>query len=116
MKFGETAKLPVEILVSKIAMMMQEYTQIGGVRPFGTSLLMASIDVDGPRLYKLEPSGSFSAWKSVAIGEGSVAAEALLHEGYEESMDRDRALELLLIVLKKSSGARRGEVETAFLE
>lgn len=116
-KYGERALVPVVTLVSKVAMLMQQYTQMGGVRPFGVVLLVAGVDLDGPQLYKVEPSGSFSAWKCLAIGKGSLAAEAMLHEGFEESMDKDRALELVVSVLQKSSlGTRREDIEAAFIE
>lgn len=114
-KYGEKALIPVATLVSKVAMVMQEYTQMGGVRPFGVVLLVAGVDLDGPQLYKVEPSGSFSAWKCLAVGKGSLAAEAMLHEGFEESMDRDSALDLVVSVLQKSSiGTSREDIETAF--
>lgn len=114
-KYG--GKAPVVTLVSKLAMVMQEYTQMGGVRPFGVVLLVAGFDLDGPKLYKVDPSGSFSAWKCLAVGKGSSAAEVMLHESYEESMDRDRALDLVVSVLEKSSiGTSRDDIETAFIE
>lgn len=36
---------------------MQEYTQSGGVRPFGVSLLVAGYDHNGPQLFQVDPSG-----------------------------------------------------------
>lgn len=116
-KYCESDVVPVGTLVSKVAMVMQEHTQMGGVRPFGVVLLVAGIDLDGPQLFKVEPSGSFSAWKCLAVGKGSLAAEAMLHEGFEESMDRDCALDLVVSAIQKSSiGTRREDIETAFIE
>lgn len=37
---------------------MQEYTQSGGVRPFGVSCLVAGYDNDGPQLFQVDPSGN----------------------------------------------------------
>jgi 20S proteasome subunit alpha 2 len=51
---------------------MQEYTQSGGVRPFGVSLLVAGMDGDGvPRLFQVDPSGAYFGWKATAIGKVS---------------------------------------------
>ena len=41
---------------------MQEYTQSGGVRPFGISLLVIGYDEDKPRLYQVDPSGAYFSW------------------------------------------------------
>lgn len=112
-KFGGSTHVPIGTLVSKLAEVLQDYTQMGGVRPFGVALLVAGIDC----IYRVEPSGSFSAWKCIAVGKGSLAAEAMLHEGFKESMDRDSALELVQSVLQKcSTGTSREDIETAFVE
>lgn len=41
------------MLVSDTANLMQEYTQRGGVRPFGVSLLIAGYDEKKPKLYQV---------------------------------------------------------------
>uniref|UniRef100_A0A6S9AKY7 Proteasome alpha-type subunits domain-containing protein n=1 Tax=Ditylum brightwellii TaxID=49249 RepID=A0A6S9AKY7_9STRA len=61
---------PVSQLVKTTAGVMQEYTQSGGVRPFGVSLLVAGVEGDGtPRLYQVDPSGAYFGWKATAIGK-----------------------------------------------
>lgn len=116
-KFGNGAVVPVSTLVSEVALVMQEYTQMAGVRPFGVALLVATVEAGGTRLYRLEPSGSFSAWKACAIGKGSTEAEAILCEDFKESMGRDHALQLVLsVVLRSSPGISKQDVELAFVE
>ena len=44
--------IPVGVLVRELAAVMQEFTQQGGVRPFGISLLLAGFDHNGPQLYQ----------------------------------------------------------------
>jgi hypothetical protein len=51
LKFGDS--MPVSQLTKDVASVMQEYTQSGGVRPFGCSLLVAGFDHEGPRLYQV---------------------------------------------------------------
>lgn len=48
--------IPTPQLVQRIAYIMQEYTQSGGVRPFGVSLLIAGWDQDKPSLFQCDPS------------------------------------------------------------
>uniref|UniRef100_A0A6N2LK93 Disease resistance N-terminal domain-containing protein n=2 Tax=Salix TaxID=40685 RepID=A0A6N2LK93_SALVM len=45
--------IPVTQLVRETAAVMQEFTQSGGVRPFGVSLLVSGFDDKGLRLYQL---------------------------------------------------------------
>ena len=40
-------------LVRDTAGVMQEFTQSGGVRPFGLSLLVAGYDDNGPQLFQV---------------------------------------------------------------
>ncbi|KAI8777964.1 proteasome subunit alpha type-2, partial [Biomphalaria glabrata] len=51
-------QIPVDQLVQKVANVMQEFTQSGGVRPFGVSLLLAGWNHDEgkPYLYQCDPS------------------------------------------------------------
>lgn len=60
---------PVSQIVRESALLMQEYTQSGGVRPFGVSCLVAGYDIDGPQLFQVDPSGSYFGWKATAIGK-----------------------------------------------
>ena len=64
-------KIPTFMLAKQLSELMQEYTQRGGIRPFGISLLVAGVDHEGPKLYQVDPSGAFFAWKATAIGKGA---------------------------------------------
>ena len=68
------------MLVRELAAVMQEFTQRGGVRPFGVSLLLAGFDYNGPQLYQIDPSGSYFAWKASAIGKHMVNAKTFLEK------------------------------------
>lgn len=70
--------IPVTQMVRELASIMQEYTQMGGVRPFGTSLLVAGYDHNGAQLYQVDPSGSFWAWKATALGKNMTRFVSLL--------------------------------------
>ena len=61
---------------------MQEFTQSGGVRPFGVSLLISGYDELGPHLYQVDPSGSYWAWKASAIGKNMVNANTFLEKRF----------------------------------
>uniref|UniRef100_A0A803NA83 Proteasome subunit alpha type n=1 Tax=Chenopodium quinoa TaxID=63459 RepID=A0A803NA83_CHEQI len=72
--------IPVTQLVRETAAVMQEFTQSGGVRPFGVSLLIAGFDESGPQLYQVDPSGSYFSWKASAMGKNVSNAKTFLEK------------------------------------
>jgi 20S proteasome subunit alpha 2 len=98
--YGETQ--PVSQLVKQTAGVMQEYTQSGGVRPFGISVLVAGSDGDGtPRLYQVDPSGAYFGWKATAIGKNYVNAKSFLEKRFSEDMELEDAIHTALLTLRE---------------
>eukprot|EP01031_Cornospumella_fuschlensis_P044166 gene44166-53996_t len=93
---------PVSQVVRESALLMQEYTQSGGVRPFGVSCLVAGYDEDGPQLYQVDPSGSAFGWKATAIGKNYINAKNFLERRYSDDMELDDAVHIALLTLKES--------------
>lgn len=93
---------PVSQVVVETAQLMQEYTQSGGVRPFGISCLVAGYDDDGPQLYQVDPSGSSFGWKATAIGKNYVNAKNFLERRYNDDMELDDAVHIALLTLRES--------------
>ena len=96
-------KIGVEPLVKRICDYKQAYTQSGGVRPFGTALLIAGIDEEGTHLYETDPSGSLTAYKAGSIGSGRNTVMEMLERDYRDGMSHDEALTLGLKALKETS-------------
>ena len=96
--------IPCEQLVSQLSDMKQAYTQYGGKRPFGVSLLYMGWDSHwGYQLYQSDPSGNYSGWKATCIGNNSNAAISQLRQEYREGeMSLDDALDLAVKVLSKT--------------
>jgi proteasome alpha subunit len=90
--YGE--KIQVKTLTRKICDFKQTYTQYGGVRPFGTSLLIAGVDDTGARLFATDPSGAMMEYKATAEGEGRDAAISYFEENYRENMSMKEAIEM----------------------
>ncbi len=99
--YGE--KIGVEPLVKKISDYIQQYTQYGGVRPFGTSLLVAGIDDTDIYLFETEPSGAFTGYKASCIGRGRETIMAIFEKEYQENMSKDDAILLALKAMKQVS-------------
>ena len=90
------------MLSKSAAELFQEYTQIGGVRPFGVSLLIAGVDKEGPKLYQVDPSGTFFAWKATAVGKNSDSAKDFLEKRYDPSMQLEDAIQTALLTMKEN--------------
>uniref|UniRef100_A0A0D6R6A7 Proteasome subunit alpha type n=1 Tax=Araucaria cunninghamii TaxID=56994 RepID=A0A0D6R6A7_ARACU len=93
--------IPVTQLVRETAAVMQEFTQSGGVRPFGVSLLVAGFDDNGPQLYQVDPSGSYFSWKASAMGKNVTNAKNFLEKRYTEDMELDDAVHTAILTLKE---------------
>merc|ERR1712070_1269695 len=93
--------IPVSQIVRELASVMQEFTQSGGVRPFGVSLLVAGFDDKGPQLYQVDPSGAYWAWKASAIGRNYLNANTFLEKRYNEEMEIEDAIHTAILTLKE---------------
>ncbi|CAL1528710.1 unnamed protein product [Lymnaea stagnalis] len=70
-------------------------------RPFGVALLFAGVDEKGPRLFHMDPSGTFIQYDGKAIGSGSEGAQQALQEVYHKSMTLKEACKAALTILKQ---------------
>jgi proteasome alpha subunit len=86
----------VETLSKKICDMKQMYTQHGGVRPFGSALIIGGVNGKGCRLFETDPSGALIEYKATAIGAGRQVAMEEFEKKYEEDMTLTDAIELAL--------------------
>jgi proteasome alpha subunit len=96
----------VEMVTKRIGDLMQLYTQHAGVRPFGVSIIFGGVDKTGARLFTTDPSGSYRAYKAVAIGIGRETCESILREEYREDLTLEEAIKLVVKCLAKSIQAR----------
>jgi len=112
-------RVSVEYMTRYIAGVQQQYTQRGGVRPFGISTLIIGFDADGtPRLFQTEPSGTYNAWKANATGRSGKTVREFLEKTYTDDIAKSSedtmklAVRALLEVVE--SGSKN--LEIAFLK
>lgn len=99
-------KIGVLNLVKKICDFKQSYTQYGGVRPFGTALLVAGVDDTGPHLFETDPSGALMEYKASSVGSGRNQAMEVFEDEYKDGLTRDDALKLGLKALNKATDGK----------
>ncbi len=109
--------IEIELLAKRICDYKQLYTQHGGVRPFGVSLLLAGIG-DSPRLFETDPSGALIEYKATAIGAGRNIAMEIFENKYKDNMSREEAIMLALEVLNQATEGKlsKESTEIAFVE
>jgi len=90
----------IETLSKEICDFKQSYTQSGGVRPFGVSLLIAGIEGGTTRLFETDPSGALLEYKATGIGSGRAEIMDFLEKKYGEDIKLDDAIKLGLEALK----------------
>ncbi|HEX2022349.1 MAG TPA: archaeal proteasome endopeptidase complex subunit alpha [Candidatus Thermoplasmatota archaeon] len=103
----------VETLVKKICDFKQTYTQYGGVRPFGTALLIAGRDATNVLLFETDPSGALMSYKATAIGAGRSQVMEIFEAEYREGLSKDDAIALGLKALYR---ATEGKLNASALE
>ena len=111
--FNYSEDLAVESLVKKICDFKQSYTQYGGVRPFGTAMLMAGIDASGPHLYETDPSGAMMAYKAGGIGAGRNEVMEVFEKNFKDNMTQNQAVNL---GLKGLSAANDNNLKSEVVE
>ena len=103
----------IESLVRRVADQMQQYTQYGGVRPYGVSMIIAGIDQLGPRLFDCDPAGTINEYKAVAVGAGKDQVLTYLEKENKEDLKEKDAVALGINALKSSSeeeGVKQPEI------
>ncbi len=96
----------IEALIGTLSSRIQVYTQHGGIRPFGVSLIVAGVDTTGPKLMTTDPSGSYRGYKARALGRNADKANSLLDEKYVEGLSMDDAIKLGIEAVDAASGGK----------
>lgn len=82
-------------LADDLSGLVQEHTQVAGLRPFGCSVLLAGRDDYGVECFKIDPSGFVSPWRATAIGKHSADIQDELATALPEIKSVDDAVEFV---------------------
>ena len=105
--------IEVDALAKKLCDHMQTLTQYGGIRPYGTALLIAGVSDGECRLFETDPSGTLLEYKATGIGIGRPAAMKVFEEEYNpESEIKD----VILLGLKALHSATEGKFDVDTVE
>jgi proteasome alpha subunit len=97
LRYGEP--VGVETLTKNITDHIQQYTQVGGARPFGVALIVGGIEDGEPRLFETDPSGTPYEWQALAVGADRGEIDDYLEEHYDPQASLDSGIGLALSAL-----------------
>lgn len=102
-KITYSEPIKVDSLSKKLCDMLQMYTQNGGVRPFGSALIIGGVYDGSCKLFETDPSGALIEYKATAIGSGRSAAMDIFEDQYKDDMNLNDAIKLALTAINEAT-------------
>jgi proteasome alpha subunit len=94
-------EIEVEAVIREVANIKQAYSQYGGARPFGVSIMLAGFIKNRAKLFVSDITGNYLSYKATAIGEYDEKIKEELRKEYDEKITVDEAIKLALKIFKK---------------
>jgi len=93
-----------ELIIKELANIKQQFTQYGGARPFGVSLLVAGLRGKKPELYTSDITGNYFSYYANAIGENDEKIREKLRESHKPELNIKKGVKLALDIFKEIHG------------
>ena len=93
--------IETELIVKEISNIKQQFSQYGGARPFGVSLMIAGKTNDKFQLYSSDVTGNYLEYYANAIGENDEKIKEKLREKFKKGLDLKKGIKLALEILKE---------------
>jgi len=90
-----------ELVIKGISNIKQQFTQYGGARPFGVSLMVAGLNGDKPKLYTSDITGNYLSYNAHAIGENDEKIKDKLRERYRKELTIKQGVKLVLEIFEE---------------
>lgn len=110
--------IEVETIIREIANTKQMFTQYGGARPFGVSIMCAGINGRKPELYTSDITGNYFSYFANAIGENDEKIREMLREKYKKDLTLKQGIKIALDIYKEIKGKELNleNFELAYIE
>lgn len=95
-----------ELVVKEISNIKQQFSQYGGARPFGVSMMIAGINNGKPELYTSDVTGNYLGYHANAVGENDDKIKEKLREKYSSDLTIKKGVKLALDIFKEIQGAK----------
>ncbi|MBI1663296.1 MAG: archaeal proteasome endopeptidase complex subunit alpha [Nitrosopumilus sp.] len=98
----------VATVAKHLADQAHQFTQYGGVRPNGVSMIIAGVDQKGESIYVTDPSGTYVQFAAIAIGAGSDDVNAFLEKNYKDDLSLEDAAALAIAAINLKAEQKEG--------
>ncbi|MFH1801232.1 MAG: archaeal proteasome endopeptidase complex subunit alpha [archaeon] len=107
-----------ELIIKEISDIKQQFTQYGGARPFGVSLMIAGISNEKCEVFASDITGNYLSYYANAIGEGDEKIKEKLREKYKESFTIKQGIKVAIDILKEVQGEKfnQEKLEVVYIE
>lgn len=95
------SEIEPELVIKDLANIKQQFTQYGGARPFGVSLMIAGLNNGKPELYTSDITGNYLSYNAHAIGENDDKIKERLREKYREGLTIKQGVRLVLEIFEE---------------
>lgn len=91
---------PISVM-RMIADRKQQFTQYGGARPYGVSVMLAGVNKGQPHIYTSDVYGNLFKYRANAIGENDEKIKEILRTDYKEGMSIEDGIKFCLKIFKQ---------------
>jgi proteasome alpha subunit len=95
------SQIEPELIIKEISNIKQQFSQYGGSRPFGVSLMIAGIKDDQPELHTSDVTGNYFTYYANAIGENDEKIKEKLRENYKRDTTIKKGIKMVLDIYKE---------------
>lgn len=94
---------PISV-IRMIADNKQKFTQYGGARPYGVSIMLGGVKKGKSHLYTTDVTGNFLAYRANAIGEHDEQIKEELRKDFKDDMSIEEGIRFVMKIFKKILG------------
>jgi proteasome alpha subunit len=97
--------IETELIIKEISNIKQQFTQYGGARPFGVSIMIAGVN-SKIQLYSSDITGNYLEYYAHAIGENDDKIREKLKEKYKKDLNLKKGIKTALEIFKEIQGQK----------
>jgi proteasome alpha subunit len=95
-----------ELIIKEISNIKQQFSQYGGARPFGVSLMIGGINRGKAELYSSDVTGNYLSYYAMAIGDSDEKIREKLRAKYTKDLTINKGIKLALEIFEEIQGKK----------